>query len=39
VNERNFKEQQRRAVLTAWVLAAIAFLIFLWFVLSGVLGS
>jgi hypothetical protein len=39
VVEADSKEQKRRAVLTAWVLAAIAFLIFLAFILSGVFGS
>jgi hypothetical protein len=33
------KEQRKRAVKTAWLLAAIAALIFITFILSGVLGS
>jgi len=32
-------ERRSRAVKTAWVLAAVAFLIFLAFILSGVLNS
>jgi len=39
VSQTDLKEQKRRAVLTAWVLAAVAFLIFIAFVLSGMLGS
>ena len=39
VNQGDIKEQRRRAVKTAWVLAAVAALIFIAFVLSGVLGS
>jgi hypothetical protein len=34
----DIKEQRRRAVKTAWLLTAIAALIFVAFVLSGVLG-
>ncbi|MEE8496378.1 MAG: hypothetical protein V3S21_07860 [Xanthomonadales bacterium] len=37
--QRDIKEQRRRAVKTAWLLAAIAGLIFIAFILSGVLGS
>jgi uncharacterized membrane protein len=32
-------EQRRRAVKTAWVLAIVAAVIFIAFILSGVLGS
>jgi hypothetical protein len=39
VNERDLQEQRKRAVKTAWVLAAIAALIFLAFIFSGVQGS
>jgi len=39
VNERDLQEQRKRAVKTAWVLAAIAILIFLAFIFSGVQGS
>ena len=35
----NFRNQRKQAVRTAWVLAIIAALIFIAFVLSGVLGS
>jgi len=35
----NIKDQRRRAVRTASVLAVIALLIFIAFILSGVLGS
>lgn len=35
----DLKAQRNRAVKTAWVLAAIALLIFITFILSGVLGS
>jgi len=38
MNQRDLKEQRQRAVKTAWVLAAIATLIFLAFILSGVQG-
>ena len=38
-NQGNIKEQRRRAVKTAWLLAAIAALIFIAFILSGVLES
>ena len=38
-SQNDIKEQRRQAVKTAWVLAAIAALIFIAFVLSGVLGS
>ena len=38
-NRQELKEQRNRAVKTAWVLAVIAFLIFLSFILSGVLGA
>jgi len=39
MNQRDIQEQRSRAVKTAWVLAAIAALIFISFILSGVLGS
>jgi hypothetical protein len=39
VNERDLREQRKQAVKTAWVLAAIAALIFLAFIFSGVQGS
>ena len=39
MNESDMKEQRRRVVLTACVLGAIAFLIFIAFVLSGILSS
>ena len=39
VNERDLQEQRKRAVKTALVLAAIAVLIFLAFIFSGVRGS
>ncbi len=35
----NTSEQRRKAVKTAWVLAVVAALIFIAFVLSGVLKS
>ncbi len=35
----DFKKRRRQAVKTAWLLAAIATLIFIAFILSGVLGS
>ena len=35
----NIKEQRKRAVKTAWLLATFAALIFIAFVLSAVLGS
>jgi hypothetical protein len=38
-SQGDIKEQRRRALKTAWVLAAVAALIFIAFVLSGVLGS
>jgi len=38
-SQSDVKEQRRRALKTAWVLAAIAALIFIAFVLSGVLGT
>ncbi len=39
VNQDEIKERRRRAMKTAWVLAAVAALIFIAFVRSGVLGS
>jgi len=39
MNQQDIREQRSRAVKTAWVLAAIAALIFISFILSGVLGS
>jgi len=38
-SQGDIKEQRRRVMKTAWLLAAIAALIFITFVLSGVLGS
>jgi predicted nucleic acid-binding Zn ribbon protein len=38
-SQGDINEQRRRAVKTAWLLAAVAALIFIAFVLSGVLGS
>jgi hypothetical protein len=35
----NIREQRKKAVRTAWVLAIVAALIFIAFILSGVLGS
>jgi len=35
----DIKKQRRQAAKTAWLLAAIAALIFITFILSGVLGS
>jgi len=37
--QNNIEERRRRAVKTAWVLALVAALIFIAFILSGVLGS
>ena len=39
VNESDLKRQRRHAVMTAWVLGATAFLIFIAFILSGIFGS
>jgi hypothetical protein len=39
MNQHEIDEQRHRAVKTAWVLAAVAALIFISFILSGVLGS
>jgi hypothetical protein len=39
VSQDEIKERRRQAVKTAWVLAAVAALIFTAFVLSGVLKS
>jgi hypothetical protein len=39
VDQQDIKERRNRAVKTAWVLAAIAAMIFISFILSGVLGS
>jgi len=39
MSQHDFGEQRSRAVRTAWVLAVIAALIFISFILSGVLGS
>jgi hypothetical protein len=36
--QRNIQQQRSRAVVTAWILAALAAAIFAAFVLSGVLG-
>jgi len=38
-DRHDIKEQRKRAVKTAWMLAAVATLIFIAFVLSEVLGS
>lgn len=38
-NRDDLQEQRRRAVKTAWVLAAVAIAVFSAFVLSGVLGN
>lgn len=38
-DERNIGQQRSRAVVTAWILAAVAAAIFTAFVLSGVLGE
>jgi len=37
--QNNIEERRRRAVKTAWVLAVVAALIFIAFILSGVMGS
>lgn len=37
--QNDLKARRGRAVKTAWVLAVVALLIFLSFILSGVLGS
>jgi len=39
VQRSDIKEQRKQAVKTAWLLAAIAAVIFITFVLSGILGS
>ena len=39
MSQREFQEQRKRAVKTAWVLGTIAVLIFLAFIYSGVKGS
>jgi len=39
VRREELASKRRRAVRTAWLLAAVAFLIFLAFILSGVLNS
>jgi hypothetical protein len=38
-SQGDIKQQRRRALKTAWLLAAVAALIFIAFVLSGVLGT
>lgn len=38
-SQRDIIQQRKRALKTAWLLAAIATLIFIAFVLSGILGS
>jgi len=38
-NRDELAQRRQRAVKTAWALAVVAFLIFLAFVMSGVLGS
>jgi hypothetical protein len=35
----DIKERRKRALKTAWVLAAVASLIFIAFILSGILGT
>ena len=37
--QSDVRKQRKRAMKTAWLLAAIAALIFITFVLSGVLGT
>jgi len=37
--QSDIRKQRNRAMKTAWLLAAIAALIFIAFILSGVLGS
>jgi len=37
--QSDVRKQRKRAMKTAWLLAAIAALIFIAFILSGVLGS
>jgi hypothetical protein len=39
VNQQNTENQRAQAVKTAWILAVIAALIFIAFILSGVMGS
>ena len=39
MNDRNIQKQRRQAVTTAWVLALTALVIFVMFILSGVLGE
>lgn len=39
VEQHDIQQQRSRAVRTAWVLAAVASLIFILFILSGVLAS
>ena len=39
MNQDDMRKQRNRVVKTAWLLAAIAALIFITFILSGVLGS
>ena len=39
VSGRDIKEQRKRAMKTAWLLAAVAISIFIAFILSGVLES
>jgi hypothetical protein len=38
-DEQKFLQRRRGAVRTAWLLAAVATLIFVLFILSGVLGN
>jgi hypothetical protein len=38
-DRKNIEAQRKRAVKTAWMLAAVAFLIFVAFIMSGVLES
>jgi len=39
MNQGDMRKQRNRAVKTAWLLAAVAALIFIAFILSGVLSS
>ena len=39
MDREDIRQRRSRAVRTAWVLGVVAFLIFLAFVLSGVLGA
>ena len=39
VSHNDMKDQRKRAVKTAWLLAIVAVIIFIAFILSGVLGN